>query len=389
MADDDQPTLFFAGGGTGGHLYPGIAVAESLRQVLPSAKLVFLCTTKDIDRVILEPTGHEFIPQPIRPLPSLTSVGALLKFWKGWRETKDLVRKLIRERRPTAVLGLGGYAAGVAVKVAALRGIPTAILNPDLIPGRANQYLMQYVKAVCCQFRETAEHVGPAHREKLKITGCPIRDDIRKLAEARDLDVDARRAEARVRLGLDPSMHTYTLAVTGASLGAQTINEAVIEMLKGVTLRGWQILHLSGRDHAESVRAGYRELAINARVIDFTADMDDIWAVSDLAISRSGASSCAELTACGVPSILMPYPFHKDLHQRANAKALADAGAAILVDDEKDRRKNADKLRPALESVLYDAPKRQAMAAAARKLGQPDAATQVAHVVTAMAEISR
>ena len=384
---DDQPTVFLAGGGTGGHLYPGIAVAESLRQVLPSANLVFLCTTKEIDRVILEPTGYEFIPQPVRPLPNLTSVGALLKFWKGWRETKDLVRKLIRERRPTAVLGLGGYAAGVAVKVAALKGIPTAILNPDLIPGRANQYLMQYVKAVCCQFAETADKVAPAHRDKIQLTGCPIRDDIRKLAEARDLDVNARRAEARARLGLEPRMHT--LAVTGASLGAQTVNEAVVEMLRGVTLRGWQILHLSGREHAESVRAGYRELSLGARVIDFTPDMADIWAVTDVAISRAGASSCAELTACGVPSILMPYPFHKDLHQRANAQALADAGAAILVDDEKDRRKNAAKLRPALESVLYDAPRRQAMAAAARKLGRPDAATRVAHAVTAMAGISR
>ena len=160
-------------------------------------------------------------------------------------------------------------------------------------------------------------------------------------------------------------------------------------MLKGVTLRGWQILHLAGREHAESVRAGYRELNLSARVIDFTADMADIWAVADLAISRSGASSCAELTACGVPSILMPYPFHKDLHQRANAMVLADAGAAILVDDEKDRRRNADKLRPALESVLYDAPKRQSMAAAARKLGHPDASTLVAQVVTALAGVSR
>jgi UDP-N-acetylglucosamine--N-acetylmuramyl-(pentapeptide) pyrophosphoryl-undecaprenol N-acetylglucosamine transferase len=383
----DKPTIFLAGGGTGGHLYPGIAVAESLRQALPDANLVFLCTSKEIDRVILEPTGFEFVPQSVQPLPRLTSVGALLKFWRGWRETKDLVRKLIRERRPAAVLGLGGYAAGVAVKVAAMKGVPTAIVNPDLIPGRANQYLMQYVQAVCCQFAETADHVAAGDREKLKVTGCPIRDDIRRLAEARDVDVTAQRAAARRRLGLDPSMHT--LLVTGASLGAQTVNEAVIEMLKGVTLRGWQILHLSGRDHAESVRAGYRDLSLSARVIDFTADMADIWAVADVAISRSGASSCAELTACGVPSILMPYPFHKDLHQRANAKALADAGAAILVDDEKDRRRNADKLRPAVESLLYDAPRRQAMAAAARKLGHPDAAARVAQVVTAMAGISR
>src|SRR5215207_4714470 len=205
---DDQPTLFLAGGGTGGHLYPGLAVAEVLRKTLPDAKILFLCTSKEIDRVILEPTGFEFIPQPVLPLPRMTSVGGLLRFWRSWRETKDLVRKLIRERKPAVVLGLGGYAAGVAVKVGALKGVPAAIINPDLIPGRANQYLMQYVKAVCCQFGETAQHVPAAQKEKIQVTGCPIRDDIRKLAEARDLDVNAGRAEARARLGLDKSLHT-------------------------------------------------------------------------------------------------------------------------------------------------------------------------------------
>jgi UDP-N-acetylglucosamine--N-acetylmuramyl-(pentapeptide) pyrophosphoryl-undecaprenol N-acetylglucosamine transferase len=152
-----------------------------------------------------------------------------------------------------------------------------------------------------------------------------------------------------------------------------------------ITLNGWQILHLAGREHGEAVRGGYREKNIAARVIDFTPDMADVWAVADLAVSRSGASSCAELTACGVPSILMPYPFHKDLHQRANAKVLEDAGAAVLVDDEKDRKKNADKLRPILESLLYEVPRRQRMSEAAKGLGHPDAAEAVASVVRELA----
>src|SRR5277367_3737744 len=115
----DPITILFAGGGTGGHLYPGIAVAEQLRLRLPDAKLVFLCTNREIDRVILEPTGFEFIPQPI--VPVVKTIGGLLRFWKGWRETKDQVRAILRERKPAAVLGLGGYAAGVAVKMAAGR----------------------------------------------------------------------------------------------------------------------------------------------------------------------------------------------------------------------------------------------------------------------------
>ncbi len=367
----DSKTILFAGGGTGGHLYPGIAVAEVLRESRPDVKCVFLCTQREIDRTILEPTGFEFIPQPI--VPPVSTVSGLLKFWKAWRETKDLVRKIIRDRKPAAVLGLGGYAAGVGVKIASLMKIPTAIVNPDVVPGKANKFLMQYSTFVCCQFDKTAEHVSPAHRGKLKITGCPIRASITS---------HPPREESAKRLGLDPNLKT--LLITGASLGAQTINEAAITLLPTLPLTGWQILHLSGKDHAAMVRTAYREKETAAQVIDFTPAMADVWAVADLAISRSGASSCAELTACGVPSILMPYPYHKDLHQRANAKVLADGGAAILMDDEKDKQKNADKLRPILQSLLQDGARQSAMAAAAQKLGRPDAAKAVADVLAGM-----
>jgi UDP-N-acetylglucosamine--N-acetylmuramyl-(pentapeptide) pyrophosphoryl-undecaprenol N-acetylglucosamine transferase len=364
-------TIILAGGGTGGHLYPGIAVAEALRGVLPSAKPLFFCTMREIDKVILEPTGFEFIPQPI--VPPKRSIGGLLRFFESWRKTKDQVSQILTQRSPAAVIGLGGYAAGVAVKVAAKRGIPTGILNPDVIPGKANQYLMRYARAVFCQFAAAVDHVPAEHRGKLKITGCPIRSVFAKLPA---------RADAAARLELDPLLNT--LVVTGASQGAMTVNEAMLELCGTITLNGWQILHLSGREHGDAVRQGYREKNIAARVINFTPAMEDVWSVADLAISRSGASSCAELTVCGVPSILMPYPFHKDLHQRANAKVLADAGAAVLVDDEKDRKKNAEKLRPIIQSLLYDAPKRKLMSEKAKSLGRPDAAEAVAKAVGEM-----
>lgn len=359
-------TIILAGGGTGGHLYPGIAVAEALQSALPAAKPVFLCTRREIDRVILEPTGFEFIPQPIVP-PKLADV---LKFFRTYRETRDLVNRVLAERKPAAVVGLGGYAAGIAVKFAARKKIPTAILNPDVIPGKANQYLMRHSRVICCQFEQSRKYIPSADRGKVRVTGCPIRKDILGFPP---------REDAAGRLDIDPRLHT--LVITGASLGAMTVNDAILALAGTVTLNGWQILHLAGRDHGERVRAGYREKNIAARVVDFTPDMADVWAVADLAVSRSGASSCAELTACGVPAILMPYPFHKDLHQRANAKVLAEAGAAILMDDERDARKNADKLRPILESLLYDVPRRQKMSDAARGLGRPDAAQAVAQAV--------
>ena len=368
----DSPTIFLAGGGTGGHLYPGIAVAEALRDAVPGSKAVFLCTQRQIDKVILEPTGFEFICQPILPKPPVRigSAGALMRFWKSWRDTKDVVRGLLEERKPAAVIGLGGYAAGAAVKLAANQGIPSIVLNPDVVPGQANLFLTKFVQAVCCQFEATADYLGAPDRAKLQVTGCPIRADITHPKE---------RKVAATHLGLNPKLNT--LLVTGASLGALTVNEAVLAMLPEMTLRGWQILHLAGRDHAATVRAGYRELPVDVCVVDFTPEMADVWAVTDLAISRSGASSCAELTACGVPSILMPYPFHKDRHQRLNAEQLAGAGAAVNVDDQKDRRKNAANLRPVVESLLYDAERRRKMATAARQIGKPGAARAVADVV--------
>ena len=365
-------TILFAGGGTGGHLYPGVAVADALRSALPDARPVFLCTERPIDRVILQPTGFEYVTQPI--VPPRTSIGGLLRFWKSWRETKDQVRQVLIDRRPAAVVGLGGYAAGVAVKLAAGRGIPTVILNPDVIPGKANVFLMRHARAVCCQFAATADHVAAEHRPKLRVTGCPIRSDIVRRPD---------RAEAIGRLGLDPAL--LTLVVTGASLGAQTVNEAVVKLLADLPLLGWQVLHLAGRDHAAAVRAAYEQLpAVRSRVVDFTPAMADVWAVADLCVSRSGASSCAELTAAGVPSVLMPYPYHKDMHQRANAAVLADAGAAVLIDDAKDAAVNAEQLRPVLASLTSNAGKRAAMGDSARALGRPDAAAAVAAVVADM-----
>jgi UDP-N-acetylglucosamine--N-acetylmuramyl-(pentapeptide) pyrophosphoryl-undecaprenol N-acetylglucosamine transferase len=368
----DSNTIFFAGGGTGGHLYPGIAVAQALVRSNPKFRPVFLCTQRDIDRTILTAAGFEFVPQPIVPL--VKTLGGVLKFSRGWRETREMNRKLRRQYRPAAVLGLGGYAAGVAVRYLASRKIPSAILNPDVIPGRANQFLMKSATAVCCQFEQTAQHVGPQHRAKLRVTGCPIRLDMVTLPS---------REAAAARLGLDPLVNT--LVITGASQGAVTVNDAVLSVMGDVKLQGWQILHLTGKEHAGKVREGYRERSIPAMVIDFTPAMADVWAVANLAVCRAGASTIAELAACGVPAILMPYPFHKDMHQRANAQVLVDAGAAVLLDDQKDGKKNATVLKPIIESLLYDSPRRSAMATAARTQGKKDGAQAVADIIMEMA----
>ena len=378
---ESNSTIFFAGGGSGGHLYPGVAVAQALRKHLPNVRPIFLCTDRPIDALILKDTGFEFVPQPI--CPPRRTVGGLIRFWRAWRATQDQVRKLIIDLKPSAVLGLGGYAAGVAVKLAAGVKVPVAILNPDVIPGKANQYLFAKVDRICCQYKESVPHIPKAAQSKVRLTGCPIRQDI--------LDFP-RREEALSRLGLDPLLRT--LVVTGASQGAVTVNQAVVEALRGMAaaregLQGWQILHLAGPDHAEEVRKEYRELhaglpgeeAMAVRVVDFTPDMRDVWAAADLAVARSGASTCAELTACGIPAILMPYPFHSDMHQLANAKVLEAAGGAVIVSDKRDRRATGQLLMPALEKLLYDGDRRQRMKDILASLAVPQAAENVAQVL--------
>ena len=360
--------VLLAGGGTGGHLYPGVAVAAALIKLRADVKPLFLCTNRPIDATILEPTGFAFTRQPI--VPPVKSVGGLLRYFKSWRETREQLRQLRRELQPAAILGLGGYAAEPAVRYFSERKVPAMMLNPDVIPGKANQFLFKKVTKICCQFEATRQHLPAAQQGKMAVTGCPIRDDLLTLPS---------RAEACQRLGLNPKM--MTLTITGASQGAQTVNDATLASLAAIKLQGWNILHLAGKEHAEKVRAEYREAEIPAAVLDFTPAMNDVWAVTDLTVSRSGASTCAELTACGIAGILMPYPFHKDMHQRANAQVLEQAGAAVLLDDQKDRKKNSERLTPILQSLLYDATKRTTMAAAAKSLGRPDAAEAVARLL--------
>ena len=378
-AADDSKTVLFAGGGSGGHTYPGLAVAAALVERRPDLRPLFLCTERDIDRVILEPSGFDFAPQPI--VPPRRSVGGLLKFWQAWRATTDQVKRTLAERNPVAALGLGGYAAGVAVKQAAQAGVPTAILNPDVIPGKANAYLMRRCRRVFCGFDDTLGHVPEPHRDKCVVVGCPLRPAFASLPD---------RDAARDRLKLDRRLNT--LVVTGASQGAKTVNDATIETFrrlaadKSPPAQGWQVLHLAGLDHAEEVRRAWRTVGMDGRasVVDFTPDMADVWAAADLAVSRAGASTCFELLACGVPAVLLPYPFHKDDHQRANADALAAAGAAVVQSDAKDAAANAASLRPTLESLLYDADRRNRMSAAARAAAKPTAAADVAEGLIAL-----
>ena len=275
---------------------------------------------------------------------------------------------MVADIRPAAVLGLGGFAAGPLVRVAAGRGVPTALLNPDAIPGKANRYLARRVGTIFAQFPQTVQRFEPSCRAKVRVVGCPIRSSVTR----------GERRESLAALGLREDRRT--LLVMGGSLGAETINQAALGCvgLMARLAQRWQVLHITGMGKAEQAAAVYRQAGVGCAVLDFCDRMDRAYAVADLAIGRAGANTVAELAATGTPAILLPYPHHRDQHQRHNAADMVSAGAAVLVDDRIDPAANAAAVGAALAPLMDDDSRLEAMSAAALALGRPTAAREVA-----------
>lgn len=369
--------VVFAGGGTGGHVFPGVAVAHAVRKLRPDAEIVFLGTPRPIDREVVPANGYRLVEQSVRPIP--TRPWHVPGFLWHWFKSKRLARRVLTgpdEGPPgsTVVLGLGGYAAGPAIRAAASAGIPSAILNPDLVPGRANVWAEKYVREVYCQWIDSRDRFAGA--DKVVETGCPIRADICR----------GDRNAAAAEFGLDAGKRT--LVVTGASQGARTINDAVLELGDDLDrfADGWQVLHLTGRREFDGFVGRLAGRKIAWKAVAFTQRMDLVYSLADLVIGRAGAGSLAELTAVGAPSILMPYPFHTDRHQHHNAQTLVKAGAAMLLEDRIDVKQNAAALKPLLIPLMERPDRLAPYRAAALKLGKPDAARRVAERLLKMAE---
>jgi UDP-N-acetylglucosamine--N-acetylmuramyl-(pentapeptide) pyrophosphoryl-undecaprenol N-acetylglucosamine transferase len=355
--------FIFAGGGTGGHLFPGLAVAAAVRRLEPSSSILFYTTDRGLDSELLERSGFTQVRQTVRPF-TLRPL-RLPAFVLAWRASVRVALASMRNPRPRAVLGLGGYAAGPAVVAARKLGIRCAILNPDAAPGLANRFLARRADLVVTQWEASRPHFSS--RTPVQAWGCPIRSEFSTTA----------RDHGRARFTLD--LDRPVCLVTGASQGARSVNRT-LPLVWPAFLRDhpdWQLLHLSGAADELETRAAYAAAGIDARVLAFTHDMPAALAAADVVISRAGASTLAELCALGRPSILLPYPFHRDHHQRANAQVLVRTGAALLVNDERDPLRNRDPLLAALRHVAPDNA-REAMAAAARRLARPQAAERVA-----------
>jgi len=339
-----------AGGGTGGHVIPALAIAHELREIY-SAEVIFIGTSRGIENRLVPAAGFEL---------KLVEVGALKKVSLAKRIATitalpmAILRSagILRNFRADVVIGVGGYASGPAMLAAALSGVPTLAFEPNVVPGLANRVIAPIVSSAAVHFEETRHYF-----QHCQVTGVPVRRPFFNLLP---------------KPGGPP-----TLLVFGGSQGAHAINETVINSLAALIeqVPGIHIIHQTGERDYNDALAAYLNAGARAEVFPFIEDMPEMFARADLLVCRSGASTVAEVTAAGKPAIFVPFPHAADDHQVRNAEALERARAAVLI-AEKDL--TSERLVGAVRELLGDPARLAGMAAASRKLAHPDAARQIA-----------
>jgi UDP-N-acetylglucosamine--N-acetylmuramyl-(pentapeptide) pyrophosphoryl-undecaprenol N-acetylglucosamine transferase len=368
---EQAPSIIFAGGGSGGHLAPGLAIDERLREIAPPlhARSMFLCSNRAIDATMLGEAGVRFTALPATP-PSIRPAAAL-RFVRNFRASMRLAREIMQREQATHVVALGGFVAAPIVKAARALRIPTLLVNLDSPPGKANRWMARFCDRVI-----SAEPLPDMPGFASQVVGLPVR---------RRAIAPAGPDECRARLGLKPNVPV--LLVTGASQGATSINALMLELARTPSLfDGWQVLHLAGHGADEPLRAAYTQAGIAATVHAFLHEMRLAWGAADLAISRAGANSVAEIALNAVPALFLPYPYHKDMHQRHNALQLVNlggpgAGGAVMETDLIDPAANARHLTPILQSLMRDSSRRQGMREILRAHPMPDAALTIARML--------
>ena len=352
MESESSLRVVIAGGGTGGHLYPGIAVARELLARRPDAQISFAGTARGIEARVVPREGFALDVIRSGGLKGKSVAdrarGALLvplSVIDSWRVLSD--------RRADLVLGVGGYSSGPVVLVAALRGMPTMLLEQNAVPGLTNRLLARFVRAAAVAFESTQSFFGA----KAFISGNPVRPEF--------LDIAGPRTES--------TTDDTRVLVFGGSQGAHAINMAMVEAAAELAARGphLRFTHQTGERDVEMVRAAYRQAGLSADVEPFLYDMGRQLGRADVVVCRAGATTLAEITAAGKAAILVPLPTATDDHQRQNAEALAEKGAAeVLLQSAMTGRSLAERIL----SLARDRDRRARIAAAARSLGRPDAA---------------
>jgi UDP-N-acetylglucosamine--N-acetylmuramyl-(pentapeptide) pyrophosphoryl-undecaprenol N-acetylglucosamine transferase len=369
----DGRSFFFAGGGTGGHIYPSIAVAEHIGKFEPTAKIHFFISERSIDEQILSKTGFEYSALPARGFSIWPD--KLIGFCTSFSKSYGIAKRAIAECKSAVVIGVGGFIAAPACFAAHKLKVPVVLLNVDIVPGRANKIIGRWANDIFLQFEDTRQYFDK-RKANINVVGCPLRSGFE----------NPEPEKIRSELGLDENKKT--LLITGASSGSENINRTVCSLLEklGVFANDWQIVHLTGAGNYDKVSHKYTEAKIRHMVLSYFDDMPSLLAASDLVIGRSGAVSVAEYAAAAVPSICMPYPYHKDKHQYLNAGKLVEAGAAVIVDDLPDEEERQGWLWEDLEKLMKDETNLQEMRQACKSIARLDASSKITEKLVKIAD---
>ena len=344
-------------GGTGGHLFPGLAVAEVLRA--RGHEVLLFISEKEIDsRAVAGRDEFRFERLPTVGLPSPFSP-AILGFARRFNESLSRCREIYRTFKPQMILGMGGFTSTAPVLAGRMRGVPSFVHESNAIPGKANRMTARMVRAVLLGFKECAAFFP---RVKTEVTGTPIR------AALKPID----RLLARQKLGLQETLPT--LLVMGGSQGAAGINQAVIKALPSLHDVPWQVIHLSGERDERLVADNYLRENIPAYVAAFHHQMEDVYSAADFAVARSGAASLAELAAFALPALLIPFPYAAEDHQTRNAEVFARAEAAIVL---RESELGGDLLAQKIRELIEDSPKIRKMSENCSRLASTNAAELV------------
>jgi UDP-N-acetylglucosamine--N-acetylmuramyl-(pentapeptide) pyrophosphoryl-undecaprenol N-acetylglucosamine transferase len=360
--------VIISGGGTGGHIFPAVSIANAVKAMRPDAKILFVGALGRMEMQRVPAAGYEIKGLPICGFDRknlLKNVKVLYKIWKSQR----MAKKIIKDFRPQVAVGVGGYASGPTLNKAAAMGIPCLIQEQNSYAGVTNKLLAKKAEKICVAY-EGMERFFPA--EKIILTGNPVRQAL--------LETTITREDAIRSFGLDPEKKTILLV--GGSLGARTINESMLRHLDLIKESGLQFIWQTGKYYSAEIaeRLKGQELP-NLKVTDFITDMGSAYRAADLVISRAGASSISEFCLIGKPVILVPSPNVAEDHQTKNALALSTRGAAIYI---KDAEAPEILLQTAIDTV-NDADKLKSLSENVLKLALPDSANIIAKEVIALA----
>lgn len=361
--------VIISGGGTGGHIFPAVSIANAIKALRPEAKILFVGALGRMEMQRVPAAGYEIKGLPICGFDRknlLKNIKVLFKIWKSQR----MAKQIIKEFRPQVAVGVGGYASGPTLNKAAAMGIPCLIQEQNSYAGVTNKLLAKKAEKICVAY-EGMERFFPA--EKIILTGNPVRQAL--------LDTTVSREEAIKAQGLNPAQKTILLV--GGSLGARTINESVLQHLDLVHTSGVQFIWQTGKYYSAEIAKRLEGMEIpNLKVTDFITDMGAAYKAADLVISRAGASSISEFCLIGKPVILVPSPNVAEDHQTKNALALSTKNAAIYV---KDSEAPSTLLELAV-STVNDEAKLKSLSENILKLALPDSAKMIANEVIRLAE---